>query len=269
MRTTLLVSIAVGIALGLLYTWLIDPVEFRTADPYHVEARYREVWIVMTAEAYLTGGDWDRTRARLDGLNDPNLAQTVTALFENYSAGGPNDAARALARLANRLGARTAGMAVYLTTPVVTPTPRVTPTAVPPTNTPAAPAATPTDSFPTPTPSATPTPEFALASSGSVCQTTDPQIRVTVEDETGNGLPGVDVWITWDSGADRFVTGLKPEFGAGFGDFDMQPDVSYRVGAGTQSALALVSNLRANTCTTDGGRAGRLTWNIVLRPVSP
>ncbi|HLF25984.1 MAG TPA: hypothetical protein VJG32_06590 [Anaerolineae bacterium] len=265
MRTTLLLAIVIGLALGLLYAWLLDPLEFRTADPYHVESRYRGVWIVMSAEAYLVSGDWDRTQARLDGLNDPNLAQTVSALFERASADGPNDQARALAYLADRLGARTAGMVVYLTTPVVTPTARPTrPVATP---TPPLIAPTPTDAFPTLTPTATPTPEFSLASRDNVCETGVPQIRVNVQDLEGNGLPGVDIWVTWNSGADRFVTGLKPEFGSGFADFEMQPGVNYRVGAGTQSALALVSNLRADPCTTEAGEAGRLSWNIVLQPV--
>ena len=267
MRTALLIGIAAGIALGLFYAWIIDPVEFRTADPSQVEARYREAWIITAAEAYVASGDWDRAQVRLNALGDPNLAQTVSALFERVSTNGPNPEARALARLSDRLGVQTAGMLVYLATPVVTPTPRASPVTSPRATATTAPTAT--DAFPTPTPTATPTPEFVLVSSDSVCESSAPQIRVNVQGLEGNGLPGVDVWITWDDGADRFVTGLKPEFGVGFGDFDMQPDVNYRVGAGTQSALALVSNLRANACTTEAGNAGRLSWDIVLRPIEP
>jgi len=269
MRIAFLIGILIGLALGVAYAWLIAPVEFTTADPVHVEPRYKEVWIVMSAEAYLTGGDWDRTRARLNGLSDPNLEQTIAALFDRYASGGPNDTARALARLADQLGETTAPMSVYLTTPFVTPTPRPSPAIVTRTPAPTEVISTPTESFPTLTPTSTPTPEFEVASRDSACATGTPQIRVTVQDLAGNGLPGVDVWITWDGGADRFVTGLKPEFGSGYGDFDMQPDVSYRVGAGTQLALALVSNLRAASCTTPSGVAGRLSWDIVLRPQSP
>jgi hypothetical protein len=268
MRTALLLGIVVGLGLGLAYAWLIDPVELLTADPYLVEAPYREAWIVMAAEAYLVSGDWDRTQARLAGLNDPNLKETVGALFDRFNIGEPNPEARALAYLADRLDARTAGMLIYLATPAVSPTPRPSPSPVarvsPTIN------LTPTSSFSTPTPTSPPPPEFALVSSQSQCLSSGtPQIRVTAQDADGNGLSGVDVWITWDGGADRFVTGLKPEFGSGFGDFDMQPDVSYRVGAGTQSALALVGNLRADACTTEAGEAGRLSWDVVLRPASP
>ena len=272
MRTALLLGILVGLALGLVYAWLISPVEFRTADPVHVEARYREVWLITSAEAYAAGADWERTRARLDGLGDPNLPQTVSALFERYTAGGPNPEARALARLADRLGRRTAAMLIYLATPIVTPTPRpsLTPVTRTPTPVPTNLLATPTDSFPTLTPTSTPMPDFVVVSRDSVCESSaTSQIRVNVQAVDGSGLPGVDVWITWDGGADRFVTGLKPELGAGFGDFDMQPDVSYRVGAGAQSALALVSGLRAAPCLTPSGVAGRLSWYVVLQPRNP
>lgn len=267
MRTALLIGIIAGLALGLVYAWLVEPVEFTSASPAEVEARYREAWLLASAEAYVISGDWERTQMRLNALRDPNLKQVIAALFDRLDDEGPNPQARALAYVADRLGARTAGMVVYLSTPIVTPTP-VLPTAIPTRpGTAIPPTPTPTDSFPTPTPTATPAPEFELVSSNSTCQAGLPQIRVTVQAADGTGLPGVDVWITWDGGADRFVTGLKPEFGAGFGDFDMQPDVSYRVGAGTQSALALVNNVRANACTTDDGEAGRLSWDIVLQPV--
>jgi len=269
MRIAFVIGILIGLALGLAYAWLIAPVEFTTADPVHVEPRYKDVWIVMAAEAYLTGGDWDRTRARLNGLNDPDLEQTVAALFDRYNGDGPNDAARALARLADQLGETTAPMSVYLTTPFVTPTLRPSPAIATRTPAPTEVVSTPTESFPTLTPTATPVPEFVVAGRDNECVSGAPQIRVTVQDLEGNGLPGVDVWITWDGGADRFVTGLKPEFGSGYGDFDMQPDVSYRVGAGTQSALALASNLRATPCTTPAGVAGRLSWTIVLQPLVP
>lgn len=268
MRTAILVGLLAGIGLGLFYAWIIDPVEFTTADPSSVEARYPDVWIISVAEAYQASGDWPRAEMRLNALRDPNLAQTVSALFDRVGAEGPNPAARALARLADRLGARSAGMIVYLTTPVVTSTPTAPPVAPTRTPTRAEPSPTPTDSFPTLTPTATPPPEFVVVGRQSECLTDPPQIRVTVQALDRSGLPGVDVWITWDGGADRFVTGLKPEFGSGFGDFDMQPNVSYRVGAGAQSALALVNNLRAGPCNTPAGAPGRLTWNIVLRSLA-
>jgi hypothetical protein len=275
MRSAFLLSIVAGVALGLGYAWLIAPVVPTTADPLHVVEPYQEVWLITAAEAYATSGDWERTLARLNGLGDPNLMRHVVALFERYSGDGPNPQARALARLAAQLGAeRTAAMQVYLATPITTPT--IMPTATPRAPTPTSRStdstnvsATPTIdfAFPTPTATATPPPEFVAVSQTSVCEATErPQIRVVVQDAEGNGLPGVDVWITWNGGADRFVTGLKPEIGSGYGDFDMTPGVSYRIGAGTQTALALVSNLRAEPCSIDDNSVGQLSWEIVLSP---
>jgi len=147
--------------------------------------------------------------------------------------------------------------------PTATPTVTRTPTPVP-TNL----LATPTDSFPTLTPTSTPMPDFVVVSRDSVCESSaTSQIRVNVQAVDGSGLPGVDVWITWDGGADRFVTGLKPELGTGFGDFDMQPDVSYRVGAGAQSALALVSGLRAAPCDVALPRLSRGARPPCLAPI--
>lgn len=275
MRSAFLLSIVAGIALGLGYAWLIAPVVPTTADPLHVVKAYQDVWIVTSAEAYVTSGDWERTLARLNGLADPNLTRSVITLFERYNTNGPNPQARALARLAAQLGAeRTAAMQVYLSTPITTPTITPTPTPRDPTPTPrptgSTNIATPTIefAFPTPTATATPPPEFVAVSQTSVCEATSrPQIRVVVQDAEGNGLPGIDVWITWNGGADRFVTGLKPEIGSGYGDFDMTAGQSYRIGAGTQSALALVSNLRAESCSIDDTSVGQLSWEIVLSPV--
>ena len=65
-----------------------------------------------------------------------------------------------------------------------------------------------------------------------MCEPGPAQIRVLIEDEKAKGVPGVDVWVTWEGGADRFVTGLKPEKGPGYGDFDVQPGIAYDVAGG-------------------------------------
>jgi hypothetical protein len=91
-----------------------------------------------------------------------------------------------------------------------------------------------------------------------------PQIRVIVQDLFGQSVPGKEVWITWDGGADRFVTGLKPEIDPGYGDFDMQPDLAYNVGVAKPTSV-IVSGLRADSCETDG----RTSWRLILAPRTP
>ncbi|HTP10743.1 MAG TPA: hypothetical protein VMP08_20965, partial [Anaerolineae bacterium] len=103
MNTRILVVIAlvIGAAIGLAYAWLIEPVTFSETSPAQVMKSYREAWLIMSAEALAQDGDWERTQARVTALHDPNLAQTLTELFDRYQAKGPNPTARSLARLAD------------------------------------------------------------------------------------------------------------------------------------------------------------------------
>ena len=77
------------------------------------------------------------------------------------------------------------------------------------------------------TPTATQGAPFSLVDYALVCDEniTPPQIQVNVFDASGNPVPGVGIVITWNGGVDRFVTGLKPEFGLGFADYSMDPAV--------------------------------------------
>ncbi len=265
-RAVVAIALVVGLVLGLGYAWLIDPVTFSESSPAQVTQAYRETWLLMTAEAYAHDGDWQRTQIRLDALRDPNLAQTVATLFDRVNAAGPNATARAVAHMADRMQASTPAMLIYLAD-IITPTPRPSPTprataTLPPTETPH-PTAT-IEQEPTVTPTVTPVPDYRVVDQQAECTHTTPQIKVIVHDAQGRSVPGKEVWITWDGGADRFVTGLKPEIDLGYGDFDMQPDQSYNVGIDKPTSV-LVRNLRADPCAGDG----HTSWRLVLSPRTP
>jgi hypothetical protein len=266
-RVVVFIAFFVGVTLGLAYAWLIEPVTFVESSPAQVMKSYREAWLIMAAEAYAQDGDWERTQARLSALREPNVSQMLAELFDHYQAAGPNQTARALARMADRLNVRTSAMQVYLA-PIVTPTPEIVP-AIEPTATPrpiatSTPTVTPEPS-PTLTPTATPVPDYQVIDRVSECTRQLPQIRVIVQDEFGQGAAGKEIWITWeDGGKDRFVTGLKPEIDPGYGDFDMQLDQSYNVGIGKPTSV-IVSGLRADPCQTDG----RTSWRLILAPRLP
>jgi hypothetical protein len=271
MNTRLLVVIAlvVGAAIGLAYAWLIEPVTFVESSPAQVMKPYREAWLIMAAEAYAQGGDWERTQARVNALRAADLSQTLAELFERYQANGPNPTARALARLADQLNVRTPAMQVYLAA-IVTPTPASVPTIGAATSPPPSPTTVPTatpEPPPTLTPTVTPVPDYQVIERTAECTRgkQPPQIRVIVRDQLGQSVSGKEIWITWeDGGKDRFVTGLKPEIDPGYGDFDMQPDQSYNVGVDKPTAVS-VSGLRADPCETDG----RTSWRLVLAPRTP
>lgn len=277
MKRLIVALFAVGLIAGAAYARLIDPLRVTDASPAQVTDTYRQAWIVMAAEALAQDGDWERTRARLDTLRDPALPQTVKDLFQQVDAQGSRTAARALAQLADRLGARTAGMSVYLVTPGVTPAPGsnssqpATPSraSASPTPEPVAigksptPAATPTPTPRAATPSPVPTynPAYQIISQIAECTRPPamPQIRVTVQDAAGQALPGVRVWLTWDGGDDRFVTGLKPEVNAGYGDFDMLPNRNYNVSIERRESV-IASGLQAEACA-----GGAVSWRMIVR----
>jgi hypothetical protein len=267
-RTLGLILLVIGLVLGLGYAWLIDPVTFSESSPAQVTKAYREAWLTMAAEAYARNGDWERTQIRLNALRYPDLAQTLAAVFDRYNATGPNATARALARLADRLSVSTPGMQVYLAA-IITPTPlpSLTPhvPATPhPTETPR-PTAT-IEQPPTLTPTVTPSPDYQVIDRKAECGhgKQPPQIRVIVLDALGQSVPGKEVWITWEGGADRFVTGLKPEIDPGYGDFDMQLDQTYNVGIDKPTSV-LVRDLRAEPCENDG----HTSWRLILSPRTP
>jgi hypothetical protein len=83
---------------------------------------------------------------------------------------------------------------------------------------------------------------------------------VTVLDAGGQPLSSIELLIRWEDGEDRFFTGLKPELGAGYADYDLEAGKSYQVGlVGLKSDVA--QGIVADACE-DGTRA---SWELVFR----
>ena len=60
-----LLAFAAGIGFGLLYGWVISPVEFVDLSPETLRADFRADYILMVAEAYETEHDLDLAARRL------------------------------------------------------------------------------------------------------------------------------------------------------------------------------------------------------------
>jgi len=297
---TLIVGLALGVALGLLYTWVIEPVELVNTYPALLRTDYRQGWVRLVALSYIADGNLDRARARLEGLEQEDVAGAIGALIEEYAAAGrPADTLRSLTGLAEALDVRTPAMLVYLYTPAPSPpvlahtplsapTPTPVHTSVPPTPSPPAvpapdPTHTPTSqpgsaspsptlaSAPGSTPLPSPTPSLLsrlyLARQEQVCQPGQtPHIEVVVRDERGAGLPGVEVWLVWTGGADRAVTGLKPRNGTGYADFNAEPGVRYALSVG-ELGRPLVAGLQIEACPAQGSEAPAPgSWRLVVEP---
>jgi hypothetical protein len=80
-----IVSIVIGIALGLVYGWVIDPVEFVDTTPDTLRADYRVDYVLMVAEAYQVE-------------QDPALAARRLAVLSSRAPGDVTSEAAGLAR---------------------------------------------------------------------------------------------------------------------------------------------------------------------------
>jgi hypothetical protein len=275
-------GVILGLTLGLIYAWLIDPVELVNTTPDLLRIDHRHEWVRLVALSYAADGDLERAETRLEPLARDDVEEALVALIEAYAAQGrPAETMRALSRLANELGVYTPAMDVYLsassatplppspTPPAAEPTP--SPTALPPT----APPATPTPivlatTSPLPTPIASP---YRVLTRTAICTGTASQLQVLVwyppqeppegeEEEPPQRAPltGVVLWLTWPGGADRAVTGLRPWIDPGYADFQLEPEVPYALSIDEPNAPVL-SGLTAPACPA-ASQPG--SWRIVV-----
>ncbi len=173
-------GLVLGLALGLVYAWLIDPVELYNTTPALLRSDYQHEWIRMAALGYVVDGDEERALRRLEGIDRQEVDTALAAMIEVYAAQGrPAETMRALSSLAQRLGVNTPAMSIYLSTPALpSPSPSPTPS---PTLPPAAPSPTPAPQ-PMPTfPSPSGPPLYQVVSQTLVCDGGQPRLAVWVQ----------------------------------------------------------------------------------------
>jgi hypothetical protein len=255
----LLLALAAGTAGGLCFTWILAPVEIRDSAPSALRDGDKLVYAMLIGDLYAFEGDLERAQARLAGLGLPADGAALAPFVEQYlQAGGRPEEVRSLAYLAQDLGA-SGGMLAVFARP--SPQPPMAPTAGAFT---AGPAAT-----PSPWPTATPPPTFLLAEHAQVCAAPGRPglIAVWVRDVAGRELAGVQVLVSWPGGQDRFWTGLRPELGAGYADFQMAPGTRYDVSLAAypgEVAQGLESGPLRGRC--DEG-VDAMDWRLVFQQV--
>ena len=85
-----LIAIIVGLVLGLLYGWIVSPVEYVDTTPETLRDDYRTDYVLMTAEVYRDHLDLDLAARQLAILGSQPPAQTAAhALDYALSAGYP------------------------------------------------------------------------------------------------------------------------------------------------------------------------------------
>ncbi len=275
----IIVGMLLGLAGGLIYTWFIAPVQYYDTYPPMLAPRHRQEWIAMTAWTYGLEGNWERTQARLLELPESEIREgTIKILEEAVVAGQTTEALQRIARLAAAHGATGPGVAIYTGTilapleAVAGADPEATPTVLP------LPTATAVELLlPSPTPT-TPPPAtatsipvqispFSIVSQTLTCEL-EPRIAVSLEvsrtvSVQGRerseiiGLPGRELWLLWDSGADRAITGFRPATGLGYADFGVEPGHRYNLYIDAPIGLPLLTIMIEPCEANEGGWISR------------
>lgn len=169
----LLTGLVIGIALGLLYAWLIRPLQYVDTTPATLQGEAKERYRALIAGAYQANADIGRARARLALLDDAEPARALAEQAQRALAqGGAPVEAHALALLAAALGqqppvvtpmASITPMGGLSLTP--SPSPSLTPLPLPASQTP---TLTPPLATPTVTPQPSPSLTLTLATAGDV-----------------------------------------------------------------------------------------------------
>jgi len=99
-----LIVVLLGGALGLVYGWVVNPVEYVDTTPDSLREDYKADYVLMVAESYHANGDVALAARRLALLGGPNLTETVSEamVFGGQAGYAENDLAL-LAQLASDL----------------------------------------------------------------------------------------------------------------------------------------------------------------------
>lgn len=258
------ISLLIGLAAALYYAWIEEPVTFTQASPARLRASYRDEYILLVSQAYEANGNWDVAEERLAALGASDPGQLILEQIEKtLREGRPSSELASLANLARQAGAVSPVLDVFAPAPtpslVVQEVPESTPQVAADPVLPVVESSDIESNQPQPAVSPveqvvpTQVPAYRLLKMEKVCTPGEPmdRIEVVILDSLLEPLPGVEVLVSWDGGQDHFFTGFKPELGLGFGDINIEPDISYELTiAGNSQSVA---DIRLEICDSLAG----------------
>jgi hypothetical protein len=99
----LLTGAILGLILGLVYAWLINPVVYESSTPGTLGEVDKDFYRATISQVYAATGDLDRAFLRLTLLEDPDPVYALGAQAQRALAAGREGEAHALALLASAL----------------------------------------------------------------------------------------------------------------------------------------------------------------------
>ncbi|MEO0561505.1 MAG: hypothetical protein AAF125_05305 [Chloroflexota bacterium] len=274
----LLIGLIIGGGLGLYYTWNINPIVEVSTRPAQLATEPRGRYMAAVALSFSFDSDLTSTLNRLLTITDSGapfeeMASTACEMVQRGHANS-NTGFReirsmvTLYQLQGQTGcadevvlvgsAPTQEVVVVLPTPTEAPPATKTPTV--------APTRFPTATVQVAVPTSVPVQGYVLINVATFCDTEiSGVIEVYVQNFNGTGIPGEPVRVRWQDGEDIFYTGLKPERGAAYADFQMERDVAYNVDMPDRSDPS-GRQLVATPCTTENGESAVTSYRVVFRP---
>ena len=270
-------GLVAGLLLGLALSWSLGPIPQRNTEPHQLRQADRRHYMLAVALEYAHRRDLSLALEKLIALRpaqDPldALAEAACELARDGYAmrqGGMNALRMAaeLYRAQGRSGCAEDILPLDALAPTPTPTPdaRDLPVATP------APSKTPfvraTDiravryeiSTPLPTRQFTPLPARTFCDSERRAL-----IEVYTVDYLGRAIPGQRIRVRFGESEDIFVTGLKPERGAAYADFQMRGDTAYVIDM-PGASRSLGTPLRTRLCYTESGRESLTSFRVTFR----
>mgnify|MGYP000914158910 CR=1 FL=1 len=261
----LVTGLMVGLVLGLVYAWFINPVSYSNTSPSTLREDFRDQYRLLIARSYAYNQDLGRSAARINLLGDKDPQQALVSQAQQlFANNGKHNDAEALAALANALADFSdSNLAPTIGEDSPTETPELTTSTIDTENVIRTATPQPVTEGKTPVPTFTQRAgvtlnpvvnlPFVLDTNETVCNPNIPEklLQVEVLDESENPLAGVRIAVTWEGGEDVFYTGLHPEMGPGYADFEMDQGIVYSLKVGDSSKP--VTGLRVTSCSREDG----------------
>jgi hypothetical protein len=259
-----ILALLIGLALGLLYAWMLSPVQVVDSNPSALRADFKDQYRAVIAAAYAANNDLPRARARLALLGDPDAYTALSAQAQRMLANGePFQTIQQVAQLASALQGSQPTATITLTPPARQTAGPASATSLPST---ASDTSTPAETetplpYYTATLRATRTPipppgaPFELTAQDTLCDESLPEglLQVITMTTARRQLPGIELILSWAGGEEHFFTGFKPELGNGYADYQMAPGVTYTLRAADGGTP--LAGLTPPACTAQNGEA--------------
>ena len=270
----------IGLLLGLAFSWAQGALPESNTEPRQLNDDAHALYMVAIALDYQHGGDLRGALEKLIPLapgRDPfqAVADAACQLFRNgnlETTGGAR-ALRALVALYREQGRSGCADSLAPEQSRVAPDVIASPAKPDSLDTTPLPTKTPPGQPPQPTATlrvvatALPRRAFAPLPARTFCDPDSPAlIAVYVVDYLGRGIPAQRIRVRWGNHEDVFVSGLKPERGDGYADFQMAPNVGYIIDM-PGASVALGAELSTGVCYA-GNRETLKSWRVTFRESS-